>query len=419
MRFLFSTLLSLLSICLSAQTQWSVVMTQGTAGQTYDNFYSVESVSTYISDQVKKGYVPTEIVYGDNKWYVVTTYASIQTTVTWKWSPDFPSDWITSEWDKGKYITKITYGDGKWFVIMTTDKSFKTQSWGKRTSWEKMKQYIDEKWKENTRYNITDLAYGDGTWAVVLSVMETYEHQKYRASESFPGTWIQEQYNANYNITSVEHDGTQWAVVMTKQATQKGETAFNPESAFPTAKIKEQWDKGRRINSFLYINKPESSDKLFDKYVKDGKENLTKKYYYTAIDNFKKALEINKFDGGVWNDLAWAQYLTGSCSEALISVDRSLFIKETRYNNHTKASILVCQNKCGEAVRYFDEAIRLYKKEASSITESLYYADRAKAKKCMRDYKGAKEDLQEAIKIDPNDVTLKNSLIEVFELMNK
>ncbi|ANE50443.1 hypothetical protein SY85_07995 [Flavisolibacter tropicus] len=394
-------------------------MTQGTAAQSYDYFYSLESASTYISDQLKKGYVPTEIVYGDGKWYVVTTYTAVETTVSWKWGPDFPSDWIKGEWDNKKYITKVTYGNGAWFVIMATDKNVKTQSWGTRDTWDGMKKYIDDTWKENSRYNITDLAYGNGIWAVILTVMETYEHQKFKASESFPSSWIQEQYDDKYNITSIEHDGKQWIVVMTKQATSKGETAFLPETSFPTSKIKEQWDKGRRINSFIYYKKEENNEEQFKKYLKDGSDHLNGKYYNLAIADFKKALELYPSNASALNNLAWAQYQAGYCNDAMESIDKALALEKTRYNNHTKASILMCKNRCDEAVRYYDEAIRLYKQELGAIKESLYFVDRAKAKKCKGDYSGAKDDLQEAIKLEPNNVSFKNELIEVYELMNK
>ncbi|HEY0354761.1 MAG TPA: tetratricopeptide repeat protein, partial [Flavisolibacter sp.] len=400
-----------------SQSNWTAIMTNGSGEQSYNYFNDLKGVEQFILDEAKKSKVVNEVVYGNGKWYAVASKVSLKTDISWHWDTKFPSEWVSKKWDQGQHITKVTYGDGNWFVITTTNTNYKYQSWATRYTWEEIENFVKDKWKENTRYNITDLAYANGMWCVVLSVLDVYEKQTFKVSQEFPSSWIQEKYNEKYNISTIESDGEKWYVVMTQKNPQKGETIFIPETSFPETKIKAEWDKSRRISSVVFRDASKSNANLYKSYVKLGDEKLSNKDYLSAIDYYDKALNLDASDGGIWNNRAWCKYLTGSCYSALSDINKSIELESTPYNNHTKGAILKCQNKCSEAIVYFNEAVRLYKSLYGSVKSSDYYTDRADAKKCMGNYDGAKEDLELALQIEPNSYAIKNSLNTVNDLI--
>lgn len=440
MRFPLFISLQLLFFIASAQNKWTAIMTQGGEAQSYNSFYTEAAVEEFIRAQANKNNVISELVYGDGKWHAVATYKKEGATISWKFEKEFPSAWISGQWDAGKHISKVTWGDGKWAVVMTTKDSYTKQSWGARDSWDDLEKWFKTKWNENTKYNVIDIAWGNGKWYGIMGVTTVYETQSIKASEEFPSKWIQEKYNAKYNITAIESDGKKWYVVMTKKATQKSETVLNPGNDFPESDIKKQWDKERRISGLVYVDTKTKKEKelaeedldLFEAFLKSAaadnkgtyqsytnsaQEKLDKKDYAGAISDFEKALALDKTSETVWNNLAWAKYLTGSCSDALSDVNKSTSIKNTYFNNHTKASILKCQGKCAEALTYFNEAIRLYRIEFGKIGQMEYYADRAAAKRCMGNYSGALDDIELALAIEPNNTSLKTSAKELTDLV--
>ena len=389
----------LLQSVVFSQSNWTAIMTQGSGEQSYNYFNDLKGVEQFILDEAKKSKVVNEVVYGNGKWYAVSSKVTVKTDISWNWDTKFPADWVNKKWDAGQHITKVTYGAGNWFVISTNNTGYKYQSWATRYTWEEIEKFVKDKWKENTRYNITDLAYANGLWCVVLSVLDVYEKQSFKVSEEFPTKWIQEKYDEKYNISTVESDGEKWYVVMTQKSTQKGETIFIPELNFPADKIKTEWDKSRRISSVVFRDASKSNANLYKNYVQLADEKLGKKEYLAAIEYYDKALNLNATDAGVWNNRAWCKYLSGYCYSALSDINKSIELKSTSYNNHTKGAILKCQNKCSEAIVYFSEAIRLYTIANGKINSIDYYTDRAEAKKCMGNYDGAKEDLELALRI--------------------
>ena len=407
----------LLQSVVFSQSNWTAIMTQGSGEQSYNYFNDLKGVEQFILDEAKKSKVVNEVVYGNGKWYAVSSKVTVKTDISWNWDTKFPADWVNKKWDAGQHITKVTYGAGNWFVISTNNTGYKYQSWATRYTWEEIEKFVKDKWKENTRYNITDLAYANGLWCVVLSVLDVYEKQSFKVSEEFPTKWIQEKYDEKYNISTVESDGEKWYVVMTQKSTQKGETIFIPELNFPADKIKTEWDKSRRISSVVFRDASKSNANLYKNYVQLADEKLGKKEYLAAIEYYDKALNLNATDAGVWNNRAWCKYLSGYCYSALSDINKSIELKSTSYNNHTKGAILKCQNKCSEAIVYFSEAIRLYTIANGKINSIDYYTDRAEAKKCMGNYDGAKEDLELALRIEPNNYTIKSSLTAVNDLI--
>ncbi|MET0465760.1 MAG: hypothetical protein ABW007_21540 [Chitinophagaceae bacterium] len=416
-----------------SDSEWTAVMTQSSLGQSYNDFKTLTELETYIREQAQKSRVINELVYARGRWHAVATETAVKTNISWKWEEDFPQAWIKQQWNSDKYITKLTYGDDQWVAIMTDQTPFVSQSWASRETWDEVIQFARDKWKEDTKFNITDVAYGDGKWYIVMSLLKTYEAQSFKQSEEFPTAWINEKYKDNYNISSVEHDGSEWHFIMTKHATGLGETIFNPQKDFPSAKIKEQWDKSRRISTLAFSRDIYEMDdferaQLFEGIEnRDNKENtktnrqkaeenLAGKNYPEAIRFYKAAIADGDTDETTYNNLAWSQFLNGNCNEALDNVNKSIYVKSTSFNNHTKGAILKCQNKCAEAIKFYDEAIRLYRKEKEKFTTTEYYADRAAVKRCLGNYSGAIEDIELALTVQPGDTRLKATLKELNTL---
>ena len=156
-------------------------------------------------------------------------------------------------------------------------------------------------------------------------------------------------------------------------------------------------------------------EERFNKISTSAYDKLQAKNYKGAIDDYEKAVKIKTNNVTAWNNLAWAKYLNGSCETALNDINRSLAIKNMAYNNHTKASILKCQNKCAEALTFFNEAIRLLRIENGKVDDAQYYADRAETKRCMGNYSGAVDDLELALSIEPNNADFNEIYIAIHK----
>lgn len=405
-------------------------MSQGKMAQSYNSFYSFEDVEKFIREQAEKAKVVSELEFANGKWYAVATEREGKVLISWKSAKEFPKAWATEEWDKGKDITKVAWGNGNWVVVMTDKTNYSLQRWAIRDNWADLEKWMAESRRENTSYNISELTYGNGKWLCVMSIMNSYEPQSYTISKEFPTKWIQGKYDEKYNITAVEHDGNDWYVIMNKKYSQLSETILNPQETFPEAKIKEQWDKERRITGLVYTGKASSSglDEAalfqalmsidnFDDLKKSGDEKIAARNYSGAIRDYEEALKNNKGDHEIWNNLAWAKFNAGYCYTALVDVDKSLAFQSTPFNQHTKAAILKCQNKCAEAIPYFNEAIRLYRAQYGKVTNISYYLDRAEAKQCLKNYAGALDDIDLALAIEPSNSNLLSKQKELNKLL--
>ena len=434
MRLLFLILFQLSALTFFAQGKWTAVMTQSGAGQRTNTAYTLKELESYVYEQAGKGYVVGEVVcYAKDRWYAVATQNK-GVNVAFKSSEIFPRDFVLKEWEDGKHISEVTWGNDSWIVIMTTKKIFKKQIYAFRDSWQDMEKWIKSKWDENKNYQVTQLAYGNKKWFGVVSTNENYEPQTLMASEELPTKWIQEKFNERYNITSVESDGKRWYVIMTKKPALLSETILIPETDYPQEKVQKEFDKERRISTLVYSGNKESAyngnafwkdmpgakdataAKTFDDYSTSAYDKLQKKDYTGAIIDYEKAVALKSTDHLAWNNLAWAKYLKGSCNDALADINKSIALSSTSYNNHTKASILKCQNKCAEALTYFNEAVRLYRIEFGKVDKAIYYSDRAEAKRCIGNYSGAIDDVELALAIEPANAALKTKLKELNEL---
>lgn len=400
----------------NAQTSnWSAVMTTGSYQQSYNDFATTQEVTDYILKKYKEDKkVLTDIVYAPDRWHVVVSEkAGSMGSQTWKFDSKVPNDWISEKWDKGFEIAKVTYGNGQWFVYMMDDmnKRVKTQSWAVRNSIEEIRAYIDQKYKEDNKYVIEDICFGNGTWLAIMSKEFTVRGQSYNTSKEFPNKWIQEKYDKSYNITSAEFDGENWFLVATKLGTGgEGETMYNPLTFFPKDKIKADWTAKKRITSLIFNNKTKSTSAT--DYSDLGSKALDAKDYYKAIEYFDLAISLGKADNVVYNNRAWAKYLTAQCEGALSDIDESLKLKEADYSLHTKGAILSCNGRYREAITWFDKALAMHVK-TNNINDEEYYSYRAEAKNNTGDFEGAKQDILAAINVDPDNRLHKKLLAEI------
>lgn len=102
--------------------------------------------------------------------------------------------------------------------------------------------------------------------------------------------------------------------------------------------------------------------------------------YQEAISDFSRAINLKPEDAKIYNNRGWTKYLFGQL--------------ETEQGNATAA-----QSLYQEAVSDSDEALRL-KPEGAKL-RSAFYHTRGAAKAGLDDYKGAIEDFNESIQLNP------------------
>ena len=417
MHKVFASFLFVLTVLFAnAQTSnWSAVMTSGSYKQSYNDF----AASTEVTDYIKKKYtdekkVLTDLVFANGRWHVVVSEKQGSPGIqSWIFDTKIPNDWINEKWNKGYEISRVASGDGRWFVYMMDDLNnrISTQSWAVRNSLEEIRTFIDKKHKEDYRYIIEDICFGNGSWFVVMSKEKTSRPQLYYASTDFPNKWIQDRYNEHYNITAAEYDGENWFLVATllKQGGED-ETIYNPLTDFPAEKIKADWKENKRITTLIFNNKTKSN--AATDYADLGSKALEQKDNYKAIEYFDQAIALGKADFTVYNNRAWAKYLTYQCEGALSDVDESLKYKQVDYNLHTKGSILSCLGRYREALTWFDKAMAVHV-NTNTINDVDYFAYRADARNHVGDYDGARADIREAIKLDPDNKMHRKLLTEI------
>ena len=403
------------SFAVAQTSNWSAVMTSGSYMQSYKDF----ATSTEVTDFIKQKYtddkkVLTDLVFANGRWHVVVSEKKEKLGAqTWVFDPKIPNDWINEKWNKSFEISKVTYGDSKWFVYMMDDMNTRvnTQSWAVRNSLEEIRAFIDKKYKDDKHNIIEDICFGNGSWFVVISKEFSPRSQVYFTSKEFPNKWIQERYDKHYNITAAEFDGENWFLVATMLKTGgEAETIYNPLAFFPTDKIKADWKDNKRITTLIFNNMTKSNSAT--DYADLGTKALNAKDNYKAIEYFDQAIALGKADYTVYNNRGWAKYLTYQCEGALSDVEESLRLKQMDYNLHTKGSILSCLGRYREAITWFDKAMAVHVR-TNDINDLDYFSYRAEARNHVGDYEGAKEDILEAIKLDPGNKMHPKLLAEI------
>ncbi len=380
---------------------WCVVMKQGSHAEAYE--HKPEFPANFITEQWKKKMYITELTYDGSEWWVVTG-AMGYSNQAYNKTKNFPGDWVEQKWNEGFDLTNVEYGGGEWVVIMTKGANLTSESWGKRSSFAEIQEFIKAKW--NDQKDIIDLAYGNGEWVAVLANGVDYDKQLYRWEETFPHTWVQDKYKIGYNITTLTYGEGFWLVVMSKYTTQLAER-YQTEGGFPAAFVEKEWKANKRIAYFHY-NYEKNLQNSFDEYFNAGIKAANEEDHELAVYCYTEALKVQPSHAICYNNRAWSKYLMGQCSGALSDANQSIKLKANEFNYHTRASIYLCLDRCRDAVNDFDMALSLSVKK-----ESYYYGDRGHARACLGDYQNAMADYQKALTIDPNNQDYKDGLAEV------
>jgi tetratricopeptide (TPR) repeat protein len=390
-KFFLLLILSFLFALNNADAQnntWCTVMVEGNFAQTYDN--SLDFPSKFIKTQWDAGQFITDLTYGNGEWYTVTGKTEYSQQAYYK-DKKFPGLWIEKKWKEGFDLTKISYGSDKWVVIMSKGAGLTSESWGKRSSFDEIKEYIRGKWNDD-KY-ILNIAFGNGEWVATMAKGADYYSQVYNWGAEFPAVWVNNKNKEGKQITSLAYGDGMWIVVMSHHSVALKERYIVSES-FPADFINYQWDNGKRIKSLLF-NYERDLSASFDEYFNaglnasnDGNQDLAV-YYYT------EALKINPENSTAFNNRAWSKYLNGQCHGALSDSDKSIELGATEYNYHTRGAIFSCLGRCREALNDFNSALKL-----ASEKEGYYYSDRAKSRVCLGNLNDAIADYDKAIALD-------------------
>ncbi|MCP4438960.1 MAG: tetratricopeptide repeat protein [Aureispira sp.] len=112
--------------------------------------------------------------------------------------------------------------------------------------------FIKEQWAKS-QY-VTDISYGDDEWVVVTSAIN-YSNQAYYVSKTFPHDWVEKKWKEGFDFTNVTYGGGKWVLIMSKGAGLTSES-WAKRSTFAEIKefIRVKWDEGRDIIDLAYGN---------------------------------------------------------------------------------------------------------------------------------------------------------------------
>ena len=135
----------------------------------------------------------------------------------------------------------------------------------------------------------------------------------------------------------------------------------------------------KRLDKFL-----ERADDDFELYKERGDLRAEIGLYNEAIDDYKKALELNpNYD---------------EAKNALEEINNNLSSNKESEKYYEEGVNYHKEKKYEEAVQSFDKAIKL------DNTKSKYYSARGRAKEWLKQYEEAKKDAETALELDKNNV---------------
>lgn len=393
MRLLLFGCLFLFSILSRLQAQnntWAVVMTEKEGTQTYNS--STTFPAAFIERQWSEDKYITNIAYNKKEWLVVTS-SMPYSQQRYYGSQKFPSDWIEKQWKNGFDITHVSYAENRWMVVMSQGAGLHKESWIKYSNFEDVQNFIRNKWKEGKA--IVELAYGNGEWVAVLAQGLPYKNQIYSSGSKFPVEWVNEQYQAGKQISSLAYGEGKWVVVMSTYNNKKGER-YIVSTQLPEQFLEKNYDSGRKISSILY-NYERSLNKSFEEYYQAGLAASKQKNYDLAIYNYTEALKIKPRHEAAYNNRAWAKYKNGNCLGGISDATRSIEIRPTAFNYHTRGVLYNCLGRCHEGTKDLTKALSL-----ARTNKATFYASRAEAKTCLGMISDAIADYNRAIAANPN-----------------
>jgi tetratricopeptide (TPR) repeat protein len=409
MSYLLIPFYFLLSINLvqAQNNSWCAVMMEGDFAQTYD--HSKDFPSKFIESKWRENQYVSDLTYANGEWYVVTSALGYTQQAYYK-DKQFPGDWIEQKWKEDFDITKVVFGGDFWVVVMSKGAGLTSESWGKRSTFDEIKEFIRGKWNDGK--DIISLAYGNGEWVAVLAKGADYDNQTYNWGTEFPTSWVNEKYKEGRHITSLAYGDGVWLVAMSEHS-QSYKERYMVSADYPSSFIDYQWNDGKRIKA-LHFNYEKDLKSSFDEYFNLGIAAANEEKHDLAIYYYTEALKIDPNNSTAYNNLAWSKYLNGQCPGALADADKSIQLDPTEYNYHTRASIYICLGRCREALTDLNKTI-----EIAAQKEGYYYADRAKARVCLGNEEDAIEDYDKAIALDPTNASKYRAEKDKLEKKNK
>nr|MDZ4833552.1 rhomboid family intramembrane serine protease [Candidatus Melainabacteria bacterium] len=115
--------------------------------------------------------------------------------------------------------------------------------------------------------------------------------------------------------------------------------------------------------------------------------------YPEAIALYKEAAEQEPDNGGISNDMAWAQAAMGDLDEALINVNKALAKNDKQTSAlDTRGTVYLLQKNYDAAIKDFDRALSLNPKEgAAYFHRAGANLQKGEDEECDNDLKAAKE----------------------------
>ncbi len=369
---------------------WCVVMADGVYAQAYEG--DATFPLNFIQKQWDNGQFITDITYGEGEWVVVTGVIDYDHQVLTR-DKKFPGTWVEEMWGKGYDITHVAYGADEWVVVMSKGAGLTSESWGKRGSFDEIKEFIRAKWNDGK--DIINVAFGNGEWVATLAKGADLHYQVYNWGAYFPHKWVIEKYENGYHVTSMTYGEGVWLIVMSQHSNSFKEK-YTCAPNYPSDFVEEQWNNGRRIKYILYNYERDLSNS-FDEYFNAGIEAANQDNHDLAIYYYTEAINIDPKHSTAYNNRAWSKYLNGQCRGALDDANYSITLQGNEYNYHTRGAIYMCLDRCREALSDFSASIN-----SASNKEGYLYADRAKARVCLGNVDDAIADYDRAIQLDPN-----------------
>lgn len=144
--------------------------------------------------------------------------------------------------------------------------------------------------------------------------------------------------------------------------------------------------------------------------LEDAGRNLIKQDFYQAIEDYKKALQINEFDIRANRGLSDSYYLLGEYDEALLYIDRCLYL------NKNSTEIINLKARILTALEQYDLAEELY---LDVLKREMYSVDAksglAELRLISGDLTGSLYDFEQILEFSPGSRRLLLSLTVLYD----
>ncbi len=178
------------------------------------------------------------------------------------------------------------------------------------------------------------------------------------------------------------------------------EQAANKDFANAIATLSKAVDVATEYEQYDVID--EASSLIPQLYMQQGNIFLNEKNYQSALDNYKKVIEINPNDGNAYLRIGQASSRLGDVENAIVALNKAAELGQAKAANKEMASIYL--NKANSALKAKDYATALSNaKESLAIQSSaaaLQIAGTAALQ--LKDYNTAIENFEGFVAASPN-----------------